>query len=276
MRTVNSHPFPSLTSYFDGAKLLIISRQLTFATLGQAWINLVRLTLEAGTNMGTEGFECLGVEVAFPAEIGDDIILNRFANTEMIANMQKVFFGEGANPLGHSYAALIRGPSGRNDLQDVISLLRDEPWSKRAVLSLPGNGDGKVPCINVIQFLIREGSLQVIYFARGQDAFRKFYADALCIASMSRKVASSLQLPAGTVTGFIGSCHVYKEDVPSIQRMLGALPEVFVNLPFAGKPAEGPLTPARSPSEGARENSQPRRGLANEHLATATDRNTRK
>jgi hypothetical protein len=211
-----------LTSYFDGAKLFIISSQLTFATLGQAWINLVRLTLEAGTDMGTEGFECLGVEIAFPAEIGDDRILNRFADAEMIANMQKVFFGEGTNPLGHSYAGLIRGPGGRNDLQDVVSLLRDEPWSKRAVLTLSGSGNGKVPCVNVIQFLIREGSLHVIYFARGQDAFRKFYADALCIASMARKVASSLQIPASTVTGFIGSCHLYREDLPSIQLMLEA------------------------------------------------------
>jgi hypothetical protein len=257
-----------LTSYFDGAKLFTISSQLTFATLGQAWINLVRLTLEAGTNMGTEGFECLGVEIAFPAEIGDDSILNRFADAEMMANMQKVFFGEGTNPLGHSYAGLIRGPGGRNDLQDVILLLHEEPWSKRAVLSLSGTGNGKVPCVNVIQFLIREGSLHVIYFARGQDAFRKFYADALCIASMARKVASSLQIPAGTVTGFIGSCHIYKEDVPSIRRMLEALTDAVVNLPFAGTPTERPLTPALSPSEGEREKTHQRCGLANEWVAT--------
>jgi len=264
-----------LTSYFAGGKLFIISSQLTFATLGQAWINLVRLTLEAGTTMGTEGFECLAVEVAFPAEIGDDRILNRFADAQMIANMEQVFFGEGTNPLGHSYAGLIRGPGGRNDLQDIVALLREEPWSKRAVLTLSGTGNGKVPCINVIQFLIRDGALQLIYFARGQDAFRKFYADALCLASMARKVASSLQIPAGTVTGFIGSCHVYNEDLPSIRLMLKATKDELPSGHSAGKPG-GPLTPALSPCEGERENAQQRHGSANERVATASFGETRK
>jgi thymidylate synthase-like protein len=213
----------SLTSHFQARKLFIISRQPKFASLGRAWIYVVSHTLEAGTNMGEEGYECLGVEVGFPAEIGHDPILDQFGDAETIANMQKVFFSEGSNPLGHSYAGLIRGPGGRSDLIDVIGLLREEPWSKRAVVTLGGSGNAKVPCINAIQFLIREGAVQVIYFARGQDAFRKFYADALCIASMARTVASSLQIPAGAVLGFIGSCHIYHRDSPAIRLMLEAL-----------------------------------------------------
>lgn len=170
--------------------------------------------------MGNEGFERLGVEVEFPAETANDDILKRFGDVQMIADMQQVFFGSGQNPLGHSYASLIRGPDGRNDLQDVIALLRGEPWSKRAVITLCGNGHGKVPCINLVQFLVREGKVQTIYFARGQDAFRKFYADALCIASMARTVAAGLEVRAGTVKGFIGSCHIYQRDVPQIRKLL--------------------------------------------------------
>ena len=170
--------------------------------------------------MGQEGYECLGVEVGFPAEVGEDAILKRFGNAQMIADMQQVFFGSGANALGHSYASLIRGPYGKNDLQDVIALLRSEPWSKRAVATLCGEGQGKVPCVNVIQFLLRDGAVQTIYFARGQDVYKKFYADALCIASMTRTVAGELQVSAGTVTGFIGSCHIYHSDLPAIKAML--------------------------------------------------------
>ena len=54
--------------------------------------------------------------------------------------------------------------------------------------------------------------MRTLYFARGQDAFKKFYADALCLAEMARRVADGLDLPAGTVSGFIGSSHVYQED----------------------------------------------------------------
>ncbi len=126
----------------------------------------------------------------------------------------------GTNALGHSYAKLMRGPDGRYDLADVISLLRDEPASKRAVITFCPEGGGKVPCINVIQFLARDGALWVIYFARGQDAFKKFYADALCLAKMARRVAEALGLPADTVSGFIGSSHVYHKDKAAIDDFL--------------------------------------------------------
>lgn len=178
--------------------------------------------------MATEGYECLGLDVEFPAETRDDEILQRFGDPEMVANMQKVFFVEGQNALGHSYATLLRGPAGRNDLVDIIDLLRQEPWTKRAVVTLCGAGNGKVPCINLIQFLIRNGAIRTFYFARGQDAFRKFYADGLCVASMARKIAEALKLPTSGVTGFIGSCHVYHKDLPEITQLLEAVQEELV------------------------------------------------
>jgi thymidylate synthase-like protein len=252
-----------LTTHFSPRKLLIISIQLKFASLGRAWINVVNQTLQAGTIMGNEGYECLGVEVGFPAETGNDEILGRFADAQMVADMQKVFFGEDPNPLGHSYASLIRGPAGRSDLADVIELLGEEAWSKRAVVTLCGEGNGNVPCINVIQFLVRNGVVQTFYFARGQDAFRKLYADGLCIASMARTVARGLRLPAGTVTGFIGSCHIYHRDVPAIREMLEAAKD---DLALPGPPVEpgsGPLSPALSTSEGGRTDHQQNDALEN-------------
>jgi thymidylate synthase len=147
----------------------------------------------------------------------------------MMAAMEKVFFQDGANALGHCYAKLMRGPGGRHDLEDIISLLRAEPSSKRAVLTLCGLGDGKVPCINVIEFLVRDGALRTIYFARGQDAFKKFYADALCLAKMSCRVADALGLSVDTVSGFIGSSHVYHEDRPAIDNFLARGNQILMN-----------------------------------------------
>ncbi len=186
-------------------------------------MQLVQKTLEIGTPLGDEGLELLGVQVNFPATVDHsaDPLLARFGNPKMIEQMDKVFFGDGPNALGHSYASLKRGPGNRHDLEDVVSLLRAEPGTKRAVVTLCGPGNGKVPCINVIQFLIRHGAVQVFYFARGQDAFQKFYADALCVGKMGQQVGAALGIPAGSVTGFIGSCHIYHQDVDAIREMLG-------------------------------------------------------
>jgi thymidylate synthase len=193
---------------------------LETGTLGEAWLQLVEKTLASGTRMGEEGRELLGIQVSFPAINDEDPLLARFGDGEMMKQMEKVFFQDGPNSLGHNYVNLMRGPGNRHDLEDVVALLRNEPETKRAVVTLCGPGTGAVPCLNVIQFLVREGALKTFYFARGQDAFRKFYADALCVGKMARKVAAALRIPAGGVTGFIGSCHVYDRDREAIQDML--------------------------------------------------------
>jgi hypothetical protein len=193
---------------------------LKFQSLGEAWINLLQRTLNDGDPLGDEATELLNVQAAFPADNEPDILLARFGNTQLIADMQKVFFTNEPNALGHSYAALMKGPGGRGDLEDVIGLLRKERLSKRAVLTLCGVGDGKVPCINVIQFLVRAERVETTYFARGQDVYNKFYADGLCVALMSRRVAGSLGLPAGNVTGFISSLHLYTCDIPAVRQVL--------------------------------------------------------
>ena len=183
-------------------------------------MKLVQMTVQTGIPLNGESLELLGVQVAFPAEVEGDELIRQFGDSRMIEEMNHVFFADGINALGHSYANLMRGPDGRNDFQDVISLLRAEPASKRAVVTLCGPGGGKVPCVNVVQFLVRSGTVQTIYFARGQDAFKKFYADALCLAKMARRVAVDLGLPSGTVSGFIASSHVYQVDRPAIDDFL--------------------------------------------------------
>jgi len=190
-----------------------------FSSVGAAWVSLVKAVVRDGKPMGTEGLELLGVTLALPAAPDGDLVLDRFGDATMIAEMKKVFFGGGVSALGHSYANLMRGPSGRNDLEDIIALLRAEPWSKRAVVIFCGLPDGEVPCINAVQFLLRE-TLQTNYFARGQDAFAKFYADALCLGTLARKVAAGLGVATGTLSGFIGSCHVYHRDRPAVDRLI--------------------------------------------------------
>jgi thymidylate synthase len=193
---------------------------LGFASLGETWMKLVQMTVQTGIPLDGESLELLGMQVAFPAEVEGDELIRQFGDNRMIDEMNHVFFADGINAPGHSYADLMRGPDGRNDFEDVISLLRTEPASKRAVVTFCGSGGGKVPCVNVVQFLVRSGTLQTIYFARGQDAFKKFYADALCLAKMARRVAVDLGLPSGTVSGFIASSHVYHADRAAIDDFL--------------------------------------------------------
>jgi thymidylate synthase len=224
--------------------------EVRYPNLGETWLAILREVYRSGRTVGDETRELLLVCAEF--EKGDfdgDPLLARFASRQHVEQMRKVFFSSEPNAFGHSYADRLYGPQGRNDLSDVIDLLTRQPWSKRAVVSLVGAGDGRVPCINAIQFLRREGTsvafgsakerdfrgakgdnaavvdspvLKVVYFARGQDIFRKFYADGVCIYEMAQRVAAGLGIPLAGVSGVIGSAHVYLDDLPEIQELLGA------------------------------------------------------
>jgi|GraSoiStandDraft_4_1057263.scaffolds.fasta_scaffold329711_1 thymidylate synthase len=170
--------------------------------------------------MGSEGLELLGVNVSFLLTNGPDEILEQLADPLMIDEMKKVFFSDGANSLGHSYAKLMSGPGGRHDLQDVVALLRTEPLTKRAVVNFSSEPGGKVPCISAVQFLVRTGAVHVMYFARGQDAYKKFYADGLCLAAMAERVAAAVGMQLGVARGFIGSSHVYDSDMAAIRQTI--------------------------------------------------------
>ena len=134
--------------------------------------------------------------------------------------MRKVFFSQEPNEFGHSYRDRIRGPFGRCDLSDVIELLQLEPLSKRAAIVLVGEGDGRVPCINAVHFLRRGQGLVATYFARGQDVFRKFYADGVCMFEMARRVAAAIGVPVDRVTGVISSAHLYLADLAAVDEVL--------------------------------------------------------
>jgi thymidylate synthase len=82
--------------------------------------------------------------------------------------------------------------------------------------------------VNAIHFLRRNEGLQTLYFARGQDIFRKFYADAVCIYEMAQRVASALGIPLLTVSGLTSSAHIYLADLSEIEELLDevqALPQ---------------------------------------------------
>jgi len=194
--------------------------EIRYPSLGETWLAVLREVYRSGRTVGEETRELLGVVAAFEQGDAQDPLLLRFANRRDVEEMRKVYFSAASNQFGHSYADRLRGPLGRHDLSDVAELLAHQPWSKRAVVALAGYGDGRVPCINVVHFLRRDGGLLAAYFARGQDIFRKFPADALCIYEMAQRVAARLDIPVVLISGLISSAHIYLADLPAIRTLL--------------------------------------------------------
>jgi len=196
-------------------------------SLYNVWIDLLAKVTQEGQVVDGEIKEILDVCIVFRNTEKNEEILNLHSflrkNTE---EMRKVFFSDASNEFGHSYLNKIKGPRWKNDCSDIVELLAREPESKKATLTLIGNGDGNVPCLNVIHFLNRNGKMYVKYFARGQDVYRKFYADAICVYEMAQKVANQLQINLQTITGFISSAHIYCEHENEIKNILKYYPSI--------------------------------------------------
>ena len=188
--------------------------------LGETWKNLLRLVMEHGDDSDEEIKEARTVTVDFTVETSDTNGLVGYGLEETLSDMRKVFFSSEPNRFGHSYKSCWRGPFGRDDLSDVVDLLKGQPTTKRALLVFVDPSGKKVPCVNAIHFLIRHGRLDLSYFARGQDVYLKFCADAICVRDFGEMVSEAIGIRLGTITGTISSAHIYRKDFERVKSIL--------------------------------------------------------
>ena len=190
-------------------------------TLGAAWLGLLRAVLASGERV-EDYVEVLGLAYSVPELPPADPILDRFADQATVAEMRKVYHSAEPNRFGHSYRERMVGPVPGAPADALVAVLGRDRHSRRAVLTLVPAGDGGVPCVNVVQFLVRDDVLVVQGFARGQDVLDKFPADAICLCDIAGEVRSRLGLRALALSGTIGSAHVYSAQVPRAQALLDA------------------------------------------------------
>ncbi|WP_108308406.1 thymidylate synthase [Metalysinibacillus jejuensis] len=186
--------------------------QKIYETIGEAWVDALKDVYNS-KDFVEDYKEVLNFQTSFLHNVQSDFIIAQDARVQAdTLEMRKVFFTAEENIFGHSYYNTGKGPFGNNGVEDIITLLKENTTSKRAALSYPPYAHGKVPCINLIHFMIRENQLVVHYYSRGQDMYRKFPCDAICIAEMAQEVATALDIPIHSITATISSAHIYEYD----------------------------------------------------------------
>jgi thymidylate synthase len=106
---------------------------------------------------------------------------------------------------------------GINQIANVIDLLRARPNTRRAVIQLFDPADIssshiEIPCTTTLQFLVRDGLLNLVATMRSNDAYIGLPHDVFCFTMMQEIVARSVGADVGTYRHFAGSLHLY-EDV---------------------------------------------------------------
>ena len=113
-----------------------------------------------------------------------------------------------------------------NQIENVIGLLKSRPTSRRAVIQIFDSSDiagrvrPEIPCTCTLQFLIREGRLELIVSMRSNDALRGLPHDIFAFTMIQEVLARSLGVELGSYQHFVGSMHLYDNDLAKVRDYL--------------------------------------------------------
>jgi len=105
-----------------------------------------------------------------------------------------------------------------NQLQNVIELLRKDPTTRQAVISIY---DGKeaskyefdTPCTLGITFDIHEGKLNMTVIMRSNDLWYGFCNDQYCFSELQKLIARELAIQPGWYYHFANNLHLYNNKL---------------------------------------------------------------
>ena len=113
-----------------------------------------------------------------------------------------------------------------NQLEYVVAELKRDPWSRRAVVQIGTKNDKRradPPCLQHMQFMIRDGKLNMEVLFRSNDAVKATFMNAFALICLQERIAGELGVEAGTYIHRVNSFHAYERD--------WALLEAYVRAP---------------------------------------------
>lgn len=149
-------------------------------------------------------------------------------------------FSDGDLIAGSCYGAKMfsLGPTGTSQWTQISDLLKGDPDSRRAVVSLYSSADllasvqsPDIPCTCSLQFLVRDGKLNLITYMRSNDLMLGFGYDIFCFTMLQELMALELDLELGWYQHVVGSLHLYAKDLPLARKIADCGPCVQTPMP---------------------------------------------
>lgn len=146
-----------------------------------------------------------------------------------------VDFSDDGDTWRGAYGPRIRDWAGVDQLFHVVDLLRADPTSRRAVISIfdPARdfvASKDIPCTNWLHFMVRDASLHMEVVMRSNDIFWGFSGiNTFEWSVLMEVVARWLGVAPGTTTYFVSSMHLYERHFARANSLL--------NSPYALAPA---------------------------------------
>lgn len=109
-------------------------------------------------------------------------------------------------------------------IRGVLDELRDNPDSRRACISVRDNqadeGSTDPACLQHIQFMIRDGKLDMYVLFRSNDAVRAAYMNAFALIRLQERISSALGVPVGRYIHRANNFHCYPESRETLDKYI--------------------------------------------------------
>lgn len=102
-----------------------------------------------------------------------------------------------------------------DQIQFVIRELRLDRYSRRAAIDIRRTNDiilSDPPCLQHIQFMIRNGKLNMTVLFRSNDACKATFMNAYALTCLQGEIAKELGVEVGFYTHIANSFHAYERD----------------------------------------------------------------
>ncbi len=112
-----------------------------------------------------------------------------------------------------------------NQIDTILRLLKNNPSSRKAVIQLFDAEDiaqphKEIPCTCTLQFLIREGKLNMVTHMRSNDAYIGLPHDIFAFTMLQEILARSLSVELGDYYHAVGSLHLYDDAKEKAKKYL--------------------------------------------------------
>jgi len=171
-----------------------------------AWLDAVKLILEEGDSIEDEG-----------------VILKELLNLLVVIEDPRAEVPEIRSLVDKKYFEEVFGATlkkGINQLDWVTEKLKKNQNSKSATIGflLPEKDiKAKIPCMNLLDFKIRNGYLITTVVFRSHDYGRKALPNLYAVGKLMEKVAVEVGAKVGRLTCLSISAHIYPEEVAKLK-----------------------------------------------------------
>lgn len=112
-----------------------------------------------------------------------------------------------------------------NQVASIIKLLKEKPNTRQAVIQLFDVEDLQIkhkdiPCTCTLQFILRDGKLNMLTSMRSNDAYLGLPHDIFCFTMLQEIIARSIGAELGIYKHVVGSLHLYEVNKKDSEQYL--------------------------------------------------------